>query len=469
MHTSLTNSASEYAVGIDLGTTTVSLSVIDLKQKSPVAYRTVKNTFSITTDESDLFLQDPEGIYEAVALLLSDLLAEFPTTRVIGLTGQMHGILYTDENGRAVSPLFTWRDRRADRMHPSGVSYCDVLCRITGMHVPAGYGMATHFYNAQNHLIPPNAHSLCTVMDYVAHRLTDRREILMHASNAASIGLFDPLSCAFRDDLFIGFDSTLALPAVTSAPTVIGTYRGIPLSVAIGDNQASFLGSVKDVNGSILVNIGTGSQISAVSPFRAVCGDTECRPLIGNDFLFCGAALSGGASYVLAERFFSDYAAACGISADSQYSVMNRLAETALRSGRPPLNVDTRFAGTRSDPTVRGAIREISDSNFTPGQLLLGILDGMCRELYDLFPAELLQKKHTLIASGNAVRRIPILRELMETRFSKPVFLSMTKEEAATGAALFASLSAHLLGDVSAFSDFITLRPSAAQASDHTI
>ena len=469
MHTSLTNSASEYAVGIDIGTTSISLSVIDLTKKAPAAYRTVKNAFVLPTDESDLFLQDPEGIFDAAVLLLSDILAEFPTTRVIGLTGQMHGILYTDENGRAVSPLFTWRDRRADRMHQTGVSYCDALCRVTGMHIPAGYGMATHFYNVENRLVPKEARSLCTVMDYVAHRLTDRREILMHASNAASIGLFDPAACALRTDLFRRFDSTLTLPAVTSAPTVIGTYRGIPVSVAIGDNQASFLGSVKDPGGSILVNIGTGSQISAVSPFRSVNGDTECRPLFGDDFLLCGSALSGGASYALAERFFSEYAAACGIETDSQYEIMNRLAENALRSGQPPLDVDTRFSGTRSDPTVRGAIRGIDSGNFTPGQLLLGILDGMCRELYELFPKELLNEKHTLVASGNAVQRIQVLRERMETIFSKPVLLSKTKEEAATGSALLACLSAHLLGDVSAFSDFITLRPSLAQASDHTI
>ena len=469
MRASNPSSTSSYAVGIDIGTTSLSLSVIDLQRKAPVTYRTVKNTYAVGTDDPDLFMQDPESIYEAASLLLSDILTDFPSTRVIGVTGQMHGILYIGEDGKAVSPLYTWRDRRADRMHPSGVSYSDALCRLTGMSVPAGYGMATHFYNVENRLVPQSAHSLCTVMDYVAHRLVDRREILMHASNAASLGLFDPARCALRGDLFALFDRFLTLPEITSAPTVIGTYRGIPVSVAIGDNQASFLGSVKDPCGSILLNIGTGSQISAVSSFRSVCGDTECRPLIGDSFLLCGSALSGGASYALAERFFSDYAKACGISPDPQYEVMNRLLEETLQNGRSPLNVDTRFAGTRSDPTRRGAIAGIDSDNFTPGQLLLGILDGMCRELYELFPEDILKEKHTLVASGNAVQRIRVLRERMETIFSKPVLLSETKEEAATGTALFASLSAGLTGGISEFADFITLCPSTAQASDQTI
>ena len=135
MHTSLTNSASEYAVGIDIGTTSLSLSVIDLQRKAPVTYRTVKNTYTVGTDDPDLFMQDPEAIYEAASLLLSDILTDFPSTRVIGVTGQMHGILYIDEGGKAVSPLYTWRDRRADRMHPSGVSYSDALCRLTGKRI----------------------------------------------------------------------------------------------------------------------------------------------------------------------------------------------------------------------------------------------------------------------------------------------------------------------------------------------
>ena len=54
------------------------------------------------------------------------------------------------------------------------------------------------------------------------------------------------------------------IPTVTDDYTIVGFADTVPVSVAIGDNQASFLGSVRDIDNSVLVNIGTGSQISAV-------------------------------------------------------------------------------------------------------------------------------------------------------------------------------------------------------------
>ena len=40
--------------------------------------------------------------------------ARYPDIERIGVTGQMHGILYLDGEGNAVSPLYTWQDARGD-------------------------------------------------------------------------------------------------------------------------------------------------------------------------------------------------------------------------------------------------------------------------------------------------------------------------------------------------------------------
>ena len=70
---------------------------------------------------------------------------------------------------------------------------------------------------------------------------------LTHCSNAASFGLFDLQNNRFTNP-------TPRQPAVTSAPDIVGIWRDIPVCVAIGDNQASFMGSVSDPHGA-LVNI----------------------------------------------------------------------------------------------------------------------------------------------------------------------------------------------------------------------
>ena len=40
--------------------------------------------------------------------MLDDFLDEYPEVEKIGLTGQMHGIVYIDKEGTCVSPLYTW-------------------------------------------------------------------------------------------------------------------------------------------------------------------------------------------------------------------------------------------------------------------------------------------------------------------------------------------------------------------------
>ena len=39
----------------------------------------------------------------------------------------MHGILYADENGAAVSPLYTWQDERGNLEYKDGATYAEYL------------------------------------------------------------------------------------------------------------------------------------------------------------------------------------------------------------------------------------------------------------------------------------------------------------------------------------------------------
>ena len=57
-------------------------------------------------------IQDAGAIVKKAEKLLDDLLDKYPQTERIGLTGQMHGIVYIDQTGTCVSPLYTWQDGR---------------------------------------------------------------------------------------------------------------------------------------------------------------------------------------------------------------------------------------------------------------------------------------------------------------------------------------------------------------------
>ena len=139
------------------------------------------------------------------------------------------------------------------------------MTKVTGWHVATGYGLVTHYYNLHNGIVPDTAIKLCTIMDYVAMRLCKQANPSIELSNAASLGLFDKQRLAFKEPLLdrLHMDSSV-LPTVVESRTVIGHYGDIPVCVSIGDNQAAFLGSVKDKDRSIHITIGTSSQIPCI-------------------------------------------------------------------------------------------------------------------------------------------------------------------------------------------------------------
>jgi sedoheptulokinase len=276
-------------------------------------------------------------------------------------------------------------------------------------------------------------------MDFLGMRLCGLKRAVTHTSVAAGFGLFDVREGSFMKDKLsaIGIDETF-LPRVTALSQSIGEWNGIPITVAIGDNQASFMGSMGKNDTSILVNIGTGSQISATSGYCQPKEGVEIRPFINGKYLICGSALCGGAAYAMLERFFRSYAVSAGMQDESQYEIMNALASEAYGKKERGLRVDTSFGGKRTDPDHRGSIERIDEQNFTPAALVLGVLKGMCEELYQLYEAFPQNKTH-VIASGGAVRKNMVLQKLIADRFGMPVSVNKVIEEAATGAALFSA------------------------------
>lgn len=97
------------ALGIDIGTTTISAVVMNMDtQKVEKSYTVSNNSFLVTSHVWEK-VQDPAVMITKAKKLVDSILEEYPEIARIGLTGQMHGIVYIDENGRAISPLYTWR------------------------------------------------------------------------------------------------------------------------------------------------------------------------------------------------------------------------------------------------------------------------------------------------------------------------------------------------------------------------
>src|SRR5690554_6416500 len=121
------------AIGVDVGTT--SISVIEISVQSGKVLNTLTRMNNSNLDE---YTQDPDIICEIVIDLLGELGLE--DAICIGVTCQMHSILYLDESGKGVSPLYTWKNPFGNYMLRDGVTYSEHIASLTGERVPTGYG-----------------------------------------------------------------------------------------------------------------------------------------------------------------------------------------------------------------------------------------------------------------------------------------------------------------------------------------
>ena len=405
-------------IGIDVGTTSICGVVLNAENGNLIKSKTVNSdAFIITANEWEK-IQDVTKILSIATEILDSFLEEFfDDVMAIGITGQMHGIVYINAEGEAVSPLYTWQDGRGNLPYKD-TTYASYLGAFSG------YGNVTDFYNRENGLVPTDAVSYCTIHDFLGMTLCKNKKPTLHASDAASLGLYDAEKMKFNYDYS---------PQVTDGFDIVGTYRQIPVSVAIGDNQASVFSTLASKD-DLLINVGTGSQISIVSDHPIIAENVECRPYFDGKYLIVGSALCGGRAYSLLKDFYKNLFEAADCKDIDVYAVMDKLLEGKSSTS---LKVDTRFAGTRSNSNIRGSIENISIDNLSPSDLTLGVLYGMVEELHSMY-LSMGEKRMGIVGSGNGVRKNKALVNIAEQVFGGKLRVPLYTEEAACGAALFA-------------------------------
>ncbi|NCB30813.1 MAG: hypothetical protein EOM66_05330 [Clostridia bacterium] len=413
------------SMGLDIGTSSLCGLVLDCETGEAEAVLRRPNTGAV--------MQDPNAILHACRELYGELrqvAGQRPCG--LGISAQMHGILYLDGQGEPVSPLYTWQyDAGGDT---------EALSETCGYPMAAGYGLTTLWMHMRRGIVPKSARGICTIGDYVAMRLCGGTSPHMHPSLAHSLGMFDVAAGCFDAKALeaAGIPGAM-LPSITQGGAVGNGPEGMAVCCAVGDNQASVLGAL-GMNQGVLINIGTGAQVSVLGQ------DSPCeiRPFFNGRIIRVGSALCGGRALALLHDFFAQSADMMGIQApDDLYARMLDMALSAY--GEAPLAVDVRFCGTRSEPNRRGGITGISAENFTPGRLIWGMLTGIANELSTMLPAD---PAGLLVASGNAARRNLLLQRILAERVGRPLRFCRCKEEAAFGAALLGAVTGGVFPDV---------------------
>jgi sugar (pentulose or hexulose) kinase len=484
-------------VGLDVGTTTLSVVILDAQTGQLAARYTLAHDAEATSHQDKARGRaelDLERLRAQVLRAISEAVAQAGAcssqVRGLGVTGQMHGLALLGPGNKPLGPAITWQDRRAlDRLPGDGETYLQHFLALAGGPAAfermgclpaAGYLGVTLFWLKLNDQLPPPPATACFIPDVAVSFLTGRAPCT-DPTDGGSSGIMDIVARDWDWPLIdrLGLPRGLFPPVLECGeragellPEVAretGLPRGLPVFVALGDNQASFLGSMRQPEFSLLINVGTGSQLSALAERFQRPPRLDVRYFPGGRYLLVGAGLFGGRSYSYLREFFRRVGSAFfeGRGDEELYDAMNRLA-AAIPPGADGLRCVPLFTGTRTDPTMRGSFTGITPENLTPGHLTRALLEGMAEGFYAIYEAmrPLLGPRTHLVGSGNGLRRNRLLAEILASRFQMPLHLSALEEEAATGAVLLAAVGA---GEFGSWEEEAVLMTRARVAKQHGI
>lgn len=442
-------------VGIDFGTTSLSAVIVNVEDL------TIEKVFSYNTHAYISFpdMNRKEQSVEKLKDLFDKLLGEiqsYPDIKVIayGFTGQMHGVIGLNKEREAVTNLVTWQDKSGELVMPSGKKILDEIKEFTGAdeNIANGYGAVT-LYKWLKHDGRKDIDSFCTVADYFARQLAGKNnEIGMSPTMAHSIGLFDVFTSSWRKSSIQRLEvDDLSFPIITSNNTIIGYTTSesdsIPVVCAIGDNQASFKGSVVNDTESILLNVGTGTQLSFLidkndlNTFsKYIDGyETQIRPFDDKSYLVATSFINGGSVYESLFSFFKDTGKKLfGLTNIDDNLLWQRMLEVGSTS-KSSIEVSPLLEGQRKDESVKGCISNLTTANFSPDDFVAGFLKGLSAHYKTGYFPELEDRVRYICGSGNGLKRNSLLCEMIEKEFGHPLYFPPYNEEAAMGAVVNAA------------------------------
>ena len=435
-------------IGLDIGTTTICGVLYSLDEKKTVKTLVRDNSF-INSAHAGEYVQDPGLILKKVREIMDELI-DFTTDEIGGcsLSAQMHGILYVDDQGMPLSPYYTWQNKRGLK-EEDGQPLENFLSEKLGYPVYSGYGIVTHYSLMREGQVPERAAKFCNIGDFVCMRLAGEKTPVTDLTLGASMGIADlatgGLSAALKN-LDLTDDSLI--PAIVPSTHKLGEYRGIPVIQPLGDNQASFLGSVREKESSLLINYGTAGQISFYRKDYASYPHFETRPLGNEGFIHAAFSLCGGHSYKIMAGFFE--AAAKLFAPGGELNAMAVMDSFDLDFSEQPIDCLPLFLGERGGEGQTAFFRNITDGNFTPENMVRALVQGMANELYrfhESLPEELHKSIRHLIGAGNGIRKNRHLIKAAQLRYNMPLSLLDLKEESCMGALINAGKGSGIFRD----------------------
>jgi xylulokinase len=394
--------------------------------------------------------QDPEDWWRAAQQAIREVLAvSGARVESVGLTGQMHGAVMLDVDGKVLRPSLIWCDTRTDEecewLHKEIGR--ERLIELTANPALPNFTLTKLLWVRKHEpeIFARIAHILCP-KDYVRYRLTGT--YAMDVQEASGTLLLDVAHRRWSSEVAKAAGIPEAwLPQLFESPevcarispeaaTATGLAAGTPVVAGAGDQGAGAVGMGILEPGSVSATIGTSGVVFAATaaPTRDPLGrlHTFCHAVPGRWHVM-GVTQAAGLSL----RWLRDT-----IAPGESYDALT--AEAAqIPAGSDGLLWTPYLLGERTphlDPQARAAFVGLT-AGHTRGQLVRAVLEGVAYSLKDTFTlfAELsIPVKGVRLGGGGA--RGPLWRDIQAAVYGYPCDILAAEEGAAFGAALLAGV-----------------------------
>ncbi len=266
-------------LGIDIGTSGTKTILID-----PVGRVLARATaeYPLYTPQAQWSEQEPDDWWQAVCATVQSVLqqSEVPPQHIvgIGLSGQMHGSVFLDENNRVIRRALLWNDQRTAEEckwitstvgAENVVNYISnpVLTGFTAGKIVWLRNHEPHHYARVKKVLLPK--------DYIRYKLTG--EFATEVSDASGTALFDVKKRRWSEEMLHAIGVPLQwMPACYESPEIsgriseqaaalTGLHPGTPVAGGGGDQAAGAVGNGIVEPGVVSSTVGTSGVVFAYS------------------------------------------------------------------------------------------------------------------------------------------------------------------------------------------------------------
>lgn len=442
-----------FTVGFDVGTSSLKGVLVD--EDGRVVAR-ASQSYPLSTPHRGWSEQAPEDWWEALVAVSRKLTAGGHVVSAIGLSGQMHGSVFLDTDGRPLRPAILWNDQRTDAeceeviertqgrivewtLNPPRTAFTATKILWVRKHQP-------HVYSATRQILLPK--------DYARYRLSGI--CATDVTDASGTCLFDVRRRRWSEEVLDMLDIPMAWlsPAVESvevcarvgaeAAEATGIAAGTPIVGGGADQATAAIGNGVTAPGVLSITLGTSgvvyAQTKEVVADPSGCFHTFCHAVPDTWQVMAGVLCAGGSLAWYRDVLGLSGAAAAAATGEDSFDAICRGIE-ATRPGAEGLLFLPYLTGERSphaDPEARGCWFGLT-TRHNRHHLARAVVEGVCFALRDLVEVALdldVEVGEIRVAGGGA-RDVVWLQTLADV-LGRPVRAALTPDASPYGAAALA-------------------------------